>query len=180
VVSFRSRGVNLGALPGIHQPWRRDWWPPAAPSAPSTDTPQAPAFNDASPLPPPADANPPTPVVLARTRTFEAEALALLAEANARVDDRFPAGDYPVLAASLSEALAELEAAELSGVLSGEEAAHRRNVLLTLSEAGSRLRALVRLNANGQVSVERLLERRRAVLAPLNELILACSDVTRE
>lgn len=189
LVGFRSRGVAAGAAPGAAQPWRRDWWPtppvtlvtnvatetpiPAPP--PSPVTPTAAQAPDTEPAP--AAAAPealPAPPSLRLARAFEAEALTLLAEADAHARDRLPgpAGEFPVLATSLNEALAEIEAAEAAGTLDPVPAAARRAALLALSEAGSRLRALVRLHQSGQISSERLESRRLAILQPLDRLLL--------
>ncbi len=126
LVGFRSRGIAAGAAPSTNQPWRRDWWPapPATlvsnaeddrstpdvapalveskPQATELQTDEAPAL--AVPAPPP----------LHLARAFEAEALTLLAEADAYARALLPgpAGEFPVLATSLGEALAEIEAAE--------------------------------------------------------------------
>jgi hypothetical protein len=179
LVGFRSRGIPAGTAPGATQPWRRDWWP-AQPQTLATG-----AGDDAS-APAPAPSNPepeaeePTAPVAASSpplrlaRAFEAEALTLLAEADAHARDLLPgpAGEFPVLATSLGEALAEIEAAEAGGALAPAPAAARRATLLALSEAGSRLRALVRLRQSGQISGERLEARRQAILQPLGRLLL--------
>jgi hypothetical protein len=114
-------------------------------------------------------------------RAFEAEALTLLAEADAYARALLPgpAGEFPVLATSLGEALAEIEAAEAEGTLAPEPAAVRRATLLALSEAGSRLRALVRLRQTGQISGDRLEARRQAILQPLGRLLLETEQQAR-
>lgn len=185
LVGFRSRGIASGTAPAANQPWRRDWWPARPMTTQSSEevedastpvpdaavihfTPEASAAADATHS---AEVPPPS---LRLVRAFEAEALTLLSEADAHARDLVPgpAGEFPVLATSLGEALAEIEAAEAEGTLAPATAAARRAILLALSEAGSRLRALVRLHDTGQISSERLESRRKAILEPLGRLIL--------